>query len=102
MVDSDATGRPHPRSVARLLGERTVQSVLIEGGPTLAGAWWDAGLIDRIMAFVAPKLAGGMTALPPLWATGAARMDEAVRLQDLHVQEIEGDVLVTGFVTEPY
>ena len=102
VVESDATGRPQPRAVAQALGGRGVQSILLEGGPTLAGAWWDGELIDRIMAFVAPKLAGGLTVRSPLQAAGVWRMDEAVQLQDARVREIAGDVLIDGFISSPY
>ena len=61
---SDA--QPDPRDVARLLAARQVQDVFLEGGPRLAAAWWDADLIDRVLAFVAPAIAGGAGSPGPL------------------------------------
>lgn len=100
--EADAQGRPLPESVARILGERAVQAVLLEGGHRFAGAWWEAGLVDRVMAFVAPLVVGGEAAPGPLSIPGRARMDLALRLQETTVQEIEGDVLITGYVGVPY
>ena len=45
--------------MAELLAARGVQTVLLEGGRRLAGAWWSAGLIDKIACFVCPKVAPG-------------------------------------------
>lgn len=101
-VESDAQGRPLPESVTRLLGGRDVQAVLLEGGHRLAGAWWEAGLVDRVMAFVAPLVVGGEAAPGPLSIPGHSRMDLALRLQDTAVQEIGGDVLITGYIGVPY
>jgi diaminohydroxyphosphoribosylaminopyrimidine deaminase/5-amino-6-(5-phosphoribosylamino)uracil reductase len=47
------------RSVLRQLGRRGITSVLIEGGPTLLGAAFDAGLVDRVAFFYAPKVIAG-------------------------------------------
>lgn len=101
-VDVDAKGRPSPQAVARVLGARGLQSVLMEGGPTLAAAWWESGLVDRVMAFVAPIVIGGAGAPGPLPARGGERMDEALRLKDARVERVGEDVLVVGFVGDPY
>lgn len=93
---------PDPRAVARLLGERDVQSVLLEGGPTLAAAWWAAGLIDRVLAFVAPVLSGGRAAPGPLPVPGTQRMDEALRLRDVEIDTSGEDALISGYLREPY
>lgn len=99
---SGPAGRPDPRSVARLLVERGVQSLFMEGGPRLAAAWWDAGLIDRVLAFVAPVIAGGAASPGPLPSAGYAHMDAALRLRDVDMQPSGRDVCVSGYVGEPY
>ncbi len=101
-VASGPDGRPLPREVARLLAGRDVQSVLMEGGPSLAAAWWDEGLVDKVMAFVAPVLAGGVTAPGPLPSGGYPHMDAALRLRDVEIRPSGADVCVTGYVREPY
>lgn len=101
VVPSDSGGHPEPRAVARLLAARDVQSVLLEGGPRLAAAWWDVGLIDRILAFVAPVVAGGRLSPGPLPARGYEHMDAALRLRDVRVEPSGNDVLVSGYVREP-
>jgi diaminohydroxyphosphoribosylaminopyrimidine deaminase/5-amino-6-(5-phosphoribosylamino)uracil reductase len=86
--------------LARLAGEE-VQSLLLEGGPTLAGAFLRADLIDKLVLFVAPKLVGGDDA-PPLFAGPAVRaLAEAVAITSVEVSRVGEDVLVTGYLHEP-
>lgn len=102
VVALDDTGHIDPRAVARLLASRGVQYVLLEGGPILAGAWWKAGLIDRVAAFVCPLVLSGRGPTGPLWGEGVLRISEAITLADVEESEVGGDVLVTGYCREPY
>jgi diaminohydroxyphosphoribosylaminopyrimidine deaminase/5-amino-6-(5-phosphoribosylamino)uracil reductase len=77
------------------LAAEGVQSLLLEGGPTLAAAFLEADLVDKLCVFVAPVLGGGAspTFVPPL---GSVR-----RLAHLTVQPIGADVLLQAYVHEP-
>lgn len=59
-------GDPHPdvESVVSKLGDLGHYNVLLEGGPKLAGAWWEAGCVDRIVAYVGAGLGGGRGMAP--------------------------------------
>ena len=61
------------------LGERDIQSVLLEGGPRLAGAFFDAGEIDQYYAFVAPIVAGGGRARSAVAGEGVDQIAAARR-----------------------
>src|SRR3989442_1536842 len=61
------------------LGRRDVVQVLVEGGPTVAGAFHRAGLVDRYVVYVAPALMGGDDAPPLLAGPGAAATPDAGR-----------------------
>jgi diaminohydroxyphosphoribosylaminopyrimidine deaminase / 5-amino-6-(5-phosphoribosylamino)uracil reductase len=52
-------GRPDPEAAARAIAGEGYLSILLEGGPTVAGAWWRAGLIDRGVAYVGAGVGGG-------------------------------------------
>ena len=85
----------------RRLAEEEVQSLLLEGGPTLAGAFLRAGVLDKLVLFVAPTLVGGDDA-PPLFAgPGAPTMAEAIALSGLEVDRAGEDVVLTAYVREP-
>lgn len=87
-------------SVARLLAERGIYSVLLEGGGELASAFWQAKLIDRAVFFIAPKVIGGRDAKSPVEGTGLSRsMADAVMLGRLTVRRIGQDIALEGEVT---
>ena len=91
-----------PQAVAALLAERGVQTVLLEGGRRLAGSWWAAGLIDKVAAFICPKLAPGIEHRGALLAPGPALMDQAVALGEVEVRQVGPDVLMTGYTGDVY
>jgi diaminohydroxyphosphoribosylaminopyrimidine deaminase / 5-amino-6-(5-phosphoribosylamino)uracil reductase len=84
---------PLDAELARLAQEG-VQSLLLEGGPTLAGAFLRAELMDKVLVFVAPTLAGGGPGL-------LDSLSEPVRLSRLSVRPVGEDVLLTAYVHEP-
>jgi diaminohydroxyphosphoribosylaminopyrimidine deaminase/5-amino-6-(5-phosphoribosylamino)uracil reductase len=78
------------------LGRRGCLNLLVEGGGTISGAFFDAGLVDRVLAFIAPVIIGGDSAPSPVGGIGAKRIASAHRLTNVNIQTIGGDVLVTG------
>jgi diaminohydroxyphosphoribosylaminopyrimidine deaminase / 5-amino-6-(5-phosphoribosylamino)uracil reductase len=83
------------------LAEEGVQSLLLEGGPTLAGAFLRAGLIDKLMLFVAPKLLGGDDA-PSLFSGPAVeRLADAIPATHLAWEQVGEDLLMTAYLREP-
>jgi diaminohydroxyphosphoribosylaminopyrimidine deaminase/5-amino-6-(5-phosphoribosylamino)uracil reductase len=77
------------------LGGRGVTHLLVEGGAAVHGSFLRAGLVDRVALFVAPKLVGG-DGLSWIGGRGVARMADALRLDDVEVDEVGDDLLVTG------
>lgn len=91
----DALERVDVLAALRGLGNRGIASVLVEGGAQLAAALLSAGLVDELVAFVAPKLIGG-DGVPMLGALGVTRVAEAPELDDVRVRRSGGDLVVTG------
>lgn len=89
-------GRVDLADLVARLGERGIQSVLLEGGATLAGEALRLGLIDKFLLFYAPRLLGGDG--PGLFAgESAGAMADAVPLRDLTIRRFGADILVTGY-----
>ncbi len=98
-----ATGENEParvRSALDQLGARDVTSILLEGGPHLAGAFLDAGELDELALFIAPMVVGGSSARDPMEGRGAERIAEAVRALSLDVERIGDDVLICARLRE--
>jgi diaminohydroxyphosphoribosylaminopyrimidine deaminase / 5-amino-6-(5-phosphoribosylamino)uracil reductase len=76
------------------LGREGVRSLLLEGGPTLAASFLAAGLVDKLLVFVAPRLSGGGSA-------PVAALPDPVELRRLTGQQVGEDILLTAYVHEP-
>jgi diaminohydroxyphosphoribosylaminopyrimidine deaminase/5-amino-6-(5-phosphoribosylamino)uracil reductase len=78
----------------RALAAEGVQSLLLEGGPTLASAFLRAGFVDKLLLFIAPRIAGeGLLFAPEL--------DEPLTLTRPTAEQVGDDVLLTAYVHEP-
>jgi diaminohydroxyphosphoribosylaminopyrimidine deaminase/5-amino-6-(5-phosphoribosylamino)uracil reductase len=98
-----ATGENEParvRSALDQLGATGIASVMLEGGPHLAGAFLDAGEIDEIRLFLAPLLLGGRTARDPIEGEGVDAIADAMRVLTLHAERIDDDILVSARMRE--
>jgi diaminohydroxyphosphoribosylaminopyrimidine deaminase/5-amino-6-(5-phosphoribosylamino)uracil reductase len=82
------------------LGARDVASILLEGGPRLAGAFLDAGEIDEVRLFLAPLLLGGRSARDPIEGEGVERISDAIRAETLDCEQVGQDVLITARLRE--
>jgi len=81
----------------RLLAGEGVQSLLLEGGPTLGGAFLEAGLVDKLLLFVAPKLAGDGPLFLPVMITPFP----VTHLTHLTSRQVGEDVLLEAYLREP-
>ncbi len=82
------------------LGRRGVTSILLEGGPTLAGAFADAGELDELRLFYAPIVLGGADARPLLGGSGAERIDDADRALAVAWEPVGDDMLARARLRE--
>jgi diaminohydroxyphosphoribosylaminopyrimidine deaminase/5-amino-6-(5-phosphoribosylamino)uracil reductase len=83
--------------VLRQLAERDIQSVLVEGGATVAGTFLDAGLIQKVSFFIAPIIIGGREAPSAVGGEGAASLADAFNLENVEIRQQGNDVEVTGY-----
>ena len=84
------------KSVLTELGRRGMTNVLVEGGAGTLGRFRDAGEIDEVYAFIAPKLFGGFDALTPVGGLGIAVLDDAWSLAEWDVDRLGDDLLIHG------
>jgi diaminohydroxyphosphoribosylaminopyrimidine deaminase/5-amino-6-(5-phosphoribosylamino)uracil reductase len=79
------------------LGELEIGSILLEGGGTLNGAMLERKLIDKMVLFFAPKIIGGRQAPSSFDFAGFERMQDAVQLKKLKVEQFGEDVCLIGY-----
>src|SRR5436190_359920 len=95
-------GDPPARVAAALaeLGRRQITSLLLEGGPTLAGSFLDAGEVDELRLFIAPLVLGGGGARPLAAGRGAAAIADATPALAMEWERSDRDLLVRARLRE--
>lgn len=91
------TGARDLKFVLESLRQMDIQSVLVEGGTEIAGAFVDARLIDKVTLIAAPFIVGGHTAPVAIGGNGARSLETALHLNDLFVENVGRDVVLTGY-----
>ena len=95
----DGQGRVDVRNALRMLGDFGVQSLLIEGGATVHGAFWDQAFVDEAFFYYAPMVIGGKDARPAIGGSGAVDVGRATRLSKVQHRKLGDNWLVRGLVT---
>ena len=80
------------------LGFLGMDSILIEAGEQLNAALLEAKLVNKIRAYIAPKIIGGTNAKSPIGGYGASSMSEVINLKSMNVASIENDFVVEGYL----
>jgi diaminohydroxyphosphoribosylaminopyrimidine deaminase/5-amino-6-(5-phosphoribosylamino)uracil reductase len=83
--------------VLQELGKRDLQSVLVEGGAEIAGAFYDAKLIDKVSFFIAPIVIGGKDAPMAIGGQGAQKVASAMHLRDVEINKHREDLEIMGY-----
>jgi diaminohydroxyphosphoribosylaminopyrimidine deaminase/5-amino-6-(5-phosphoribosylamino)uracil reductase len=89
-----------PRNLSEVIEElyrREIQSVLVEGGTEVAGAFIDARLVDKITFMIAPMIIGGHDAPVSIGGKGAESLCDSLRLRDVTVEQHSADIEITGY-----
>jgi diaminohydroxyphosphoribosylaminopyrimidine deaminase/5-amino-6-(5-phosphoribosylamino)uracil reductase len=90
--------RPRPADLLDELGRRRFTNVLVEGGSEVLGSFLDAGELDEVHIFIAPRLAGGALARTPVAGAGVETIAEALTLAEWSMQGVQGDLYIHGQV----
>jgi diaminohydroxyphosphoribosylaminopyrimidine deaminase/5-amino-6-(5-phosphoribosylamino)uracil reductase len=99
IIDGSAVKVDVTRLMYRL-AELEIMNVLIEGGGGLAASLFEAGLVDRVVCFVAPLIIGGAEAPSPVGGRGVAQLSEAHYLTDVTYEQSGRDLMISGKVED--
>ncbi len=98
LVCPEKDGRVSLDFLFTTLGAMDIDGVLLEGGSTLAFSALKEGLVDKIIAFVAPKILGGASAPTAVGGAGFAKMEDALNLYRMKMKKVEGDLMFEGYL----
>jgi diaminohydroxyphosphoribosylaminopyrimidine deaminase/5-amino-6-(5-phosphoribosylamino)uracil reductase len=95
-------GRPDLRSVVERIGAMDTLSVLMEGGALINWAALQAGIVDKVFLFYAPKILAGTGSVPFAAGTGFRRISEAAQVRDVTIHHFGEDFAVEGYLRDLY
>jgi diaminohydroxyphosphoribosylaminopyrimidine deaminase/5-amino-6-(5-phosphoribosylamino)uracil reductase len=98
LVCPEQDGRVDLGFLFTTLGAMDIDGVLIEGGSTLAFSALKDGLVDKVIAFIAPKILGGAAAPTAVGGAGIARMEDALNLYRMKVKKVGEDLMFEGYL----
>ena len=97
---ADEQGRVSLLPLLQFLGKRGLTSILVEGGAAVLGSFFQAGLIDELLAYFAPIVIGGEQAPGAVGGNGFARLQQAACLRDTSIEQLGRDFLIKGLVVK--
>ena len=100
LILPDENGKVDLKKLMQYLGEKSIDSVLIEGGGTLAYSALQAKIVNHIYSYIAPKIFGGENAKTPVESVGVEAPDDCFKLKRTNVRELGSDILIEYDVLE--
>ncbi|MBI9059073.1 MAG: bifunctional diaminohydroxyphosphoribosylaminopyrimidine deaminase/5-amino-6-(5-phosphoribosylamino)uracil reductase RibD [Labilibaculum sp.] len=91
-----SNGRVDLKDLMIKLGEEGIDGVLLEGGAILNFSSLQAGVVDEVMSFIAPKIIGGANAKTPVGGLGIEKMKDAIELENIEIKQLGNDLMLTG------
>jgi len=91
-------GKVDLKALMTELGKRGILSVMLESGGRLSGAAIEAGIVDKVIIFIAPKIIGGEKAPSPVEGKGVTDLINARHLRDVTVKRLGHDIVVEGYI----
>ena len=82
----------------KALGQREITSVLVEGGSILLGSLFDCGLVDKVIAFIAPIIIGGEKAITAVSGKGIDKVVDSIKLERVSVSNYDRDLMISGYI----
>lgn len=80
------------------LGEQNIDSILLEGGGTLNASALEEGIVNKVYAYIAGKLVGGMDSRSPVEGIGVDRMADAIAINEMEIERLGEDFCIVGYI----
>ncbi|MBI5675495.1 MAG: bifunctional diaminohydroxyphosphoribosylaminopyrimidine deaminase/5-amino-6-(5-phosphoribosylamino)uracil reductase RibD [Nitrospirae bacterium] len=91
-------GKVDLKSLMKELGRLEITSVMIEGGASLNASALLSSIVDKVIFFCAPKIMGGLYAVPSVGGISPASLKNIIKVKNLHVKKIGDDFIFEGYI----
>lgn len=98
LIQAENNGKVDSKLLLKELGAMGIDSVLVEGGGNIHGTFLEEGLVNKVYAYIAPKLIGGADSKTPVAGKGLENMRDAWTLKNMEIEKIGEDLLITGYM----
>jgi diaminohydroxyphosphoribosylaminopyrimidine deaminase/5-amino-6-(5-phosphoribosylamino)uracil reductase len=98
LIAESNKGRVDLPHLMKILGRLGITSVLIEGGSKINASALKAGIVDKVVMFLAPMLMTGSDSVCSVGGTSPKKLSQALRLQDVTVKFVGKDLMVAGYI----
>jgi diaminohydroxyphosphoribosylaminopyrimidine deaminase / 5-amino-6-(5-phosphoribosylamino)uracil reductase len=102
VAQAKQNGHPDLEHVMRRLGEMEITSVLVEGGANVNWVALEAGLVDKVFLYYAPKILAGTGSVPFAGGRGFGAMSDAAQVKNIRLHRFGEDFAVEGYLRDPY
>ncbi len=86
------------QALLKVLGERQIISLMVEGGAAVFGSLFEQSLVDKVLVFIAPIIIGGEQAKNPVEGKGVEKLSQATSLIRTRMETVGNDILISGYV----
>ncbi len=86
------------QSLIKKLGALDIFSIMIEGGGEMNAAALEAGIVDKVLFFLSPKIIGGKKSPTSVDGKGIDKLNEAISLKDIKTHKLDEDILIEGYI----
>ncbi|WP_422388919.1 bifunctional diaminohydroxyphosphoribosylaminopyrimidine deaminase/5-amino-6-(5-phosphoribosylamino)uracil reductase RibD [Helicovermis profundi] len=97
---STENNRVNLKEMIKILGEKGIDSILLEGGSTLNFSFLEEGIVDKVMTFIAPKIVGGASGKTPVGGRGIPLIKNAIDVKNISAKVYGKDILLTAYIRE--
>jgi diaminohydroxyphosphoribosylaminopyrimidine deaminase/5-amino-6-(5-phosphoribosylamino)uracil reductase len=91
-------GMVNLEELLKLLGQRQIVSMMVEGGAAVFGSLFEERLVDKVLVFVAPIVIGGHGAKNPVEGRGVEKLSQATGIARMKSEMVGSDVLISGYI----
>ncbi|MCD4746592.1 MAG: bifunctional diaminohydroxyphosphoribosylaminopyrimidine deaminase/5-amino-6-(5-phosphoribosylamino)uracil reductase RibD [Bacteroidales bacterium] len=91
-------GKVDLKYLMKILGEKGIDSILIEGGSTLNYSAINDGIVDKVISFISPKIIGGESAKTPVGGEGKKFLKDAFILKNLRIKYFDDDIMIEAYI----